>query len=211
MDDFLLFLAEKGALESPVQITTKSLGLAFNMSQQNASVRIRALEKKGFLQKDSNGIKLTKQGRDSLSSLYLRLKDIFVQKHYFFAGQVVRGLNEGKYFISLPGYRKGIKKAVGFTPYPGTLNIELDDSQLESRVALREHKPIVVKGFNHNGHEYGPVELYPCNIEGYIAAIIFPFHSHHGLRVLEIISPYNLSEKMNTSLGSKLKIEVIFE
>ena len=210
MDDFLLFLAEKGALQNPIQLTTKSLGRAFSMSQQNASVRIRKLEETGLLQKTEKGIKLTEKGKNELFSIYHRLKDVFAQKHYLFVGKVVRGLDEGRYFVSLPQYKKGINKAIGFTPYPGTLNIELDKSQLESRVALREHKPLVVNGFAHKGKDYGPVELYACNINGYLGAIIFPFGSHHGLRVLELISPYDLSKKLNTRPGSNLKVEVIF-
>ena len=211
MDDFLIFLAEKDALQNPIQITTKSLGRAFSMSQQNASVRIRKLEEKGFLQKSAKGIKLTEKGKKELSSTYHRLKRVFMQKHYVFVGKVVRGLDEGRYFVSLPQYKKRINAAIGFIPWPGTLNVELDESQLELRVGLREHKPLVIDGFTHKGRDYGPVELYACNVNGYKGAIIFPFRSHHGLRVLELISPYDLSKKLETHLGSKLKVEVIFE
>ena len=210
MDELLLFLAEKGALQTPVLITTKSLGRVFSMSQQNASVRLRKLEEKALLQRTKHGLKITEKGRKQLFFFYSRTKAIFNQKHFVFSGIVVKGLDKGRHYISIPQYKKGIKECTGFTPYPGTLNIELDDSQLESRVALRDHKPWAIKGFKHRGKSFGPVELYACNINGYKGAILFPFHSHHGLKTLELISPFELSKKFPTSPGSKIKVEVIF-
>ena len=210
MDEFLLLLAEKGALQRAVPITTKSLGASFSMSQQNASVRLRKLEEQGFTRKEEGGIRITEKGKAHLRSFYSRLKAVFKQKRFVFIGKVSKGTEEAKYYVSLPQYKKGIQKCVGFTPFPGTLNIELDESQLESRVALREHSPRVVEGFKHKGRSFGPVELYPCNINGYKGAVIFPFRSHHGLRILELISPYNLAEKIAVSEGSKIKVEIVF-
>lgn len=210
MDELLLFLAEKGALQDPVQITTKSIGAAFSMSQQNASVRLRKLEAEGLIMKSEEGVQLTERAGNQLASLYSRLKSIFQQKHFLFTGKIVKGSDEGKYYISLPQYTEAIKRAVGFTPFPGTLNMQLDESQIETRIALREHKPVVIEGFKHHGRSFGPAELYPCTIEGVEGALIFPFRSHHGLRILEIISPHDLTKKLPISMGSKIRVEVVF-
>jgi len=211
MDVILLFLAEKGALERPLQITTKTIGEAFSMSQQNASVRLRKLEEKNLIKKTPLGIKITSKGRGELQALSTKLKKLFSKKHFGFSGRIVRGLEQGKYFVSLPKYQKGFKELLGFTPHPGTINIELDDSQLESRVSLREHKALILPGFKQKGKAFGPVEIYPCNIEGYQGAIIFPFRTHHGLRILELISPHDLSKKLDISPGSTLRVEVTFD
>jgi riboflavin kinase len=210
MDELLLFLAEKGALGGPVQVTTKEVGAAFSMSQQNASVKIRKLERSGMLRRLEAGIQLTAKAGEELSSAYSRLRSIFQQKQFTFIGKIVKGSDEGKYYISLPQYTKEIKKAVGFTPFPGTLNMQLDESQIETRIALREHRPIVIEGFKHQGRSFGPAELYPCTIEGCEGALIFPFRSHHGLRILEIISPHDLTKKLPISMGSKIRVEVVF-
>lgn len=207
----MLFLAEKGAIQDRVHITTKLMGSALSMSQQNASVRLRNLIENGFVSKTEQGIQLTEKGRNNLASLYSRMKALFQQKHFLFNGRIVKGSDEGKYYVSLPQYKNKIKQAVGFIPFPGTLNIELDESQIEARVALREHKPIVIEGFKSRGRSFGPAELYPCTVGGYSGALIFPFRSHHGLRILEIISPYDLTKKLPISTGSKINVEVVFQ
>ncbi|MBD3398689.1 DUF120 domain-containing protein [Candidatus Micrarchaeota archaeon] len=211
MDELLLFLAEKGAIQNRLNITTKLIGASLSMSQQNASIRLRSLVKQGFVSKNAEGVQLTEKGRKALASLYSRLKAIFQQKRFSFNGKIVKGSDEGKYYVSLPQYKGKIKDAIGFAPFPGTLNIELDDSQIETRMALREHKPIVIEGFKSKGRSFGPAELYPCTIGGYSGALIFPFRSHHGLRILEIISPYDLTEKLPISTGSKITVEVVFQ
>jgi riboflavin kinase, archaea type len=211
MDELLLLLAEKGAIQNRVRITTKSIGASLSMSQQNASVRLRRLEREGFVSNSDAGVQLTEKGRKALASIYSRMKSIFQQKRFVFTGKIVKGSDEGKYYVSLPQYKNKIKKAIGFIPFSGTLNIELDESQIESRVTLREHKPLVIEGFKSRGRSFGPAEIYPCTIGGYSGALIFPFRSHHGLRILEIISPYDLTKKLPISTGSKINVEVVFQ
>ncbi|MFP3949594.1 MAG: DUF120 domain-containing protein [Candidatus Micrarchaeia archaeon] len=211
MDELILLLAEKGALDEPVHLTTRNLGKSLFMSQQNASIRLRKLIHEGYLVSGEKGIRITQNGRKELVRLYSRLSSIFQKNRFIFTGRVVRGLDEGKYYVSLPPYKNRMKEALGFTPFPGTLNIELDESQIEHRIALREHRPIMIKGFRQGGRSFGPVGLYPCSIGGYEGALIFPFRSHHGLRVLEIISPHDLAKKLDISKGSKIKVEVSFK
>jgi len=211
MDELLLFLAEKGALQTPVHITTKSIGASFSMSQQNASIRLRKLTDAGFISKTEKGLQLTEKGKKNLISFYSRMKSIFQLKSFVFNGKIVKGSDEGKYYVSLSQYKQKIKQALGFIPFPGTLNIELDESQIETRIALREHKPIVIEGFKSQGRSFGPAELYPCTIGGFSGALVFPFRSHHGLRILEIISPYDLTKKLPISMGSKIRVEVVFQ
>ncbi len=211
MDELLLFLAEKGALSGPIRITTVEIGKLNSMSQQNASIRIRKLLQEGLLENSGGTIAITPKGKNALSSFYSRLSSVLLQKHFSFRGKLVRGMDKGKYFLSLPGYSKGIQKSLGFTPFPGTMNMEIEESQIGERIALREHKGIRIPGFRNNGKDYGEVEVYPCTILGYEGAILFPYRSHHGLRVLELISPHNLFEKAGLKEGAHLKVEVVFQ
>lgn len=210
MDGLLLLLAQKGALDSPVRITTVEAGRALSMSQQNASVRMGKLEEAGLIERGEQGIRITGAGRRSLESAYSALGSVLRQKRFVFTGRVVAGFGRGKHFLSLPRYRERIRKVAGFSPYPGTLNLEIEEPQIAERIALREHKPLRVGGFKQGGKEYGPVDLYPCTIEGLEGAILFPYRSHHGLRILELISPHNLSRELGGK-GGKIRVEVVFE
>jgi len=42
-------------------------------------------------------------------------------------GRVVGGLGQGQYYISRKGYRNQFFQKLGFVPFPGTLNIKLDE------------------------------------------------------------------------------------
>jgi riboflavin kinase len=211
MDILLLFLAERGALESRLRITTVEIGESNSMSQQNASVRIRKLKQDGMIEVSPLGIRITPKGKEALSRMHSRLSSILLQKSFSFSGKVVRGAEKGRYFLSLAGYAKRIQEAVGFTPFPGTINLEIGESQIEGRIALREHRGIRIPGFRHEGKDYGEVELYPCTILGHEGAILFPYRSHHGLRVLELISPHDLSKKAGIGEGSRVEVEVVFQ
>lgn len=211
MDEILLFLAEKGALAGPVRATTVEAANSTSMSQQNASIRMRKLTREGMLERTAGGIRITGKGRGALASLHSRLRSILVRKRFSFTGVVIRGKDRAKYFISLSGYKEGIRRAVGFAPFPGTLNVEIGESQIEDRIALREQKGVRVAGFMHKGRKLGPVELYPCTISGHEGAVVFPYRSHHGLRVLELVSPHDLSGKEGFGEGSEVKVEIIFK
>ncbi len=211
MDELLLFLAEKGAISAPINLTTKEMGSALSMSQQNASVRLKKLCENGLIKKSENGILLTPRGKEELHSLYLKLCPLFGEGKLSFSGKIVHGRNEGRAFVSIPGYRAGIRRVLGFEPFLGTLNVEISDSQLEKRIALRERRGLILEGFHHEGKTYGIVEFYRCKVNGLDGALIFPYRTHHGLKTLEVISPYNLKETLGLRNGSEVKIEVLLK
>ena len=209
MDELLLFLAEKGAVSAPVNLTTKEIGSSLSMSQQNASVRMKKLCAEGMLKKSEKGILITPRGKEELRALYLRLKSLFGEEEFSFSGKIVHGRNEGRAFLSIPGYIQGIKKLLGFEPFLGTLNVEITEAQLEKRIALRERRGLILEGFQHQGKAYGMVELYRCKVNGLDGALIFPYRTHHGLKILEIISPYNLKETLKLKDGSEVRVEIL--
>ena len=46
-------------------------------------------------------------------------------------GNIASGLGEGALFLSMPHYRNGIKKKLGFRPFEGTLNIRISSKKLK--------------------------------------------------------------------------------
>lgn len=209
MDEVILLLARKGALGTAVRITTSELGHLLGMSQQNASVRIRSLDRQGLVERSSSGFRLTRKAGHALLSEFSLLKKIFEGGPIIFHGKVVRGFKQGKFYLSLPGYRKAIEERLGFTPYPGTLNIEVFPEDLELRLELRTRKPIEIPGFSYKGKVYGPIEAYRCRISGIEGAAIFPRRSQHGLSVVELIAPTCLSKELGLRAGSKVEVEVL--
>lgn len=210
MDELLLLLAKKGALRLPIRLTTVELGSLMGMSQQNASVRLRDLEQEGLIERAGGLVKITSSGAAALREDFLALKKLFEPERMLLRGKVVEGFREGKFYMSLPGYRRQIERKLGFIPYAGTLNLELLPDFLEKRVELRSHKHISISGFGYKSRSYGPIEAYRCRIGSIDGAVIFPRRSQHGLSVIEVIAPVYLIGELKLKTGSELEVEVFF-
>ena len=102
-----------------------------------------------------------------------------------------------------------IEQKLGFSPYAGTLNLEILPDFLEKRLELRSSRPIKIPGFSSGGRTYGPIDAYRCVVGGMDGAVIFPVRSQHGLSVIEVIAPVYLMGELGLKYGSELEIEVL--
>lgn len=123
-------------------------------------------------------------------------------------GRVEDGLGEGRKYLSIDGYRRRIAEALGFEPFPGTLNVALDGGEPEKNRVLHGKRPRLVGRFSDGGKEYGGASLYPCTISGQECAAIIPELGSRCEGVLEIISPENLRASLGLRSGTRIKIEI---
>jgi len=59
-------------------------------------------------------------------------------------GAVFSGCGEGRKFLELPWVKQQIKQKLGFTPYPGTLNVTLSEESVKRKKLLEKAHPIKV-------------------------------------------------------------------
>jgi riboflavin kinase len=208
MDEMLILLLRKGAHAKPCRLTTAELGELCGMSQQNASRKITSLGKEGRVERGKEGIRLTEKGYSELAGLYSSMKSVFEGGKLEFSGTIVRGLGEGSFYMSLGGYRKQIRERLGFDPFPGTLNIRLDDDERWKRQRLLENEPIIISGFKDRNRTYGELYAYRCRMEGRDGAIIVPLRTHHGPEILELICPFNAKFELGKKDGGRVKVRV---
>lgn len=208
MDEILVFLLRHGAHIKPIRITTTEVGCEVQMSQQNASRRLAELEKKGYLKRSKEGIKLSRKAYNEFADTYTMLKRVFEGKRLEITGTITKGLEEGRYYLSMEGYKKQIKKLLGFVPYPGTLNVNIDEEELWKKRYLLQLEPVVIAGFRDRKRAYGDLYAYRCKLEGHPCALIVPLRTHHGPQILEIISPHNIKKKLRKKDGDKVKVVV---
>ena len=121
-------------------------------------------------------------------------------------GKVFTGIGRGSYFLSIPRYREGIKKYLGFNPFPGTLNV-----RLECECCPRfQYK---IPRFEYNGRKYGEVLLAPVrlHLKGDVinAGVVFPKRTCWSTDVLEIVCEEDLRRKYNLKDGDTVKIEFV--
>ena len=208
MDEILVFLLRRGGYVKPVRITTSELGAELRMSQQNASRRLLELERKNYLKRSNNGIKLTSKAYKELAGIYSVLKRVFEGRRLEISGIITKGLEEGRYYLSMDGYKKQIRERLGFVPYPGTLNVKIDDEELWKRQYILQLEPVVIAGFRDRKRTYGDLYAYRCKVEGQPCTLIVPLRTHHGPQILEIISPHNIKRKIGKKDGDLVRVIV---
>lgn len=207
MDEVFLFLLKSGIAKKPVRISTAEIGRAVGMTQQNASNRLKKLERNGLIKRSSLGIVITNDGLEVARKEYAILKECLEGSFSELCGTLRSGLGEGKYYLSISHYKDRIKKALNFEPYPGTLNIELDESDRWKRDVLLA-KSIFFPSFEADGRFYGGFSLYPCYIKNKVCAIIFPERTHHKNNIIEVISPIFLRNYLKKKDGDKITINI---
>jgi len=215
----ILTLAEllsKGAKHNFVQITTASLGKNIKKSQQSASKHILELENGGFIDRLMTGrqlsVKITQKGYSELVKLHSVLGsslDLF-PSHLKLNGSVISGLGEGAYYMSLNGYTKQFKVKIGYIPFPGTLNIKLNQLQATQIIQqLDELESIIIDPFSDGKRTYGWVKCFHATLNNSIKCELIRLErTHHNNSIIELISKNNLRKTSKLKTGSKVTIKI---
>ena len=143
-EDFvlLLHLARKGGISGQFETSTSKVARELSTSQQTISRKVRQLAAQQLIESRAspNGIEVsfTEKGRKVLNEKYLELQAIFSAKKVSgIEGKVVSGKGKGKYFLSFEQYAGKINEKIGFKPFLGTLNLQVEQSKLEQFLDFR--------------------------------------------------------------------------
>jgi len=215
----ILTLAEllsKGAKYNFVQITTSSLGKNIKKSQQSASKHILELENGGFIDRVMTGrqlsVKITQKGYSELVKLHSVLGtslDSF-PSYLKLSGSVISGLGEGAYYMSLNGYTKQFKVKIGYIPFPGTLNIKLNQLQATQIIQqLDDLESVMIDPFSDGKRTYGWVKCFHATLNDSIKCELIRLErTHHNNSIIELISKNNLRKTSKLKTGSKVTIKI---
>ncbi len=211
-------LAEMGAYETQVVISTGVFARGLGLSQQTASRRLIDLEKEGLIERSAEGrvqrVKMTKQGINTLQEMHRVLKPVFEppKKELVIRAAVFSGLSEGSYYMSMEGYRKQFKSKLGFDPFPGTLNLRVAKDSMPERRELESYPFIGIDGFADKERTYGGARCFPVILEDKVkGAIVEPIRAHYGEDVIEIIAPENLRRRLRLKDGDVVDVRVPFK
>jgi len=207
--DIVFYLLTRGAHKEPVRVTTGEIASGIGVSQQTASRKLIALEKEGGVERIGGKIMLTKKAVAKVRNFVSQVLESLKGAQILFGGSPIAGLGQGAFYVSQKGYREGFRKALGFKPFPGTLNIRIDDADIEKRITLREQPPIVVRGFTKGSRTFGTTACYKCVVGGLPGAVVFPEMNAHGLSVLEVVSPFNIRQKLSLTDLSRVEVEIV--
>ena len=208
VDEIMLFLLRSDGHRALVRMTTTEIGAALDMSQQNVSRRLVLLEKQGKVERKKGGVELTEKGINEIRVLLAMLQNSFDSKLQI-SGTIADGLGEGGFYISRPGYTKGIRKNFNFDPYPGTLNIKLDEKGVELRRRMIQLEPRIIAGFRDKGRMFGDLFAYSALVDRIECAVVVPIRTHHGQEIIELVAPVNLRERMRKKTGDEATVRIL--
>ncbi len=207
MDEILLFLLRSGADRSAVRLTTAEIGEGLGMSQQNVSRRLRLLEREGKVARSGPAIGLTDSGVSEMKELLATLQNAFAARLEM-RGRISDGLGEGGFYLSKKGYGRQLAEKLGFTPFPGTLNLRLEGAEALKRRRLLRLDPIIINGFSEGGRSYGDLFAYRATVDGTRCAVLVPLRTHHGEDIVEITAPVNLRSALGKRTGDSVLLRI---
>ncbi len=213
MLETLKTLALLNASRSVIKISARELAMLIGQSLQTAARRLKELEERGLIErtltKDGQYVVITEKGLQVLYKEYLDYKKIFEKEESFIIrGRVFSGLGEGRYYVSLEGYRKQFIERLGFDPFPGTLNIKIPKEELYFRRRLNGENGILIKGFATKDRTFGDVKAFKCKVCGIEGAVVIPKRTHYPVDVLEVIAPVKLRDVLKLKDGDFVEVEV---
>jgi len=213
----LKFLALQGGIRHPVHISSIKLSKNLGISQQSASRYLIELVDRGYLNRrlaqGGQVVTILEKGILTLRREFSEYSLMFgTQREIEMKGTLETGLGEGGYYISKKGYMSQFKQKLGWKPYEGTFNLRLDEDEVPKIEAMRAAEGMLISGFEQEGRTFGKAWVFDCALRNGTSnvddcAIISPKRTHYK-RVVEIISPVFLRDKLDAEDGETFIISV---
>ena len=115
-------------------------------------------------------------------------------------GKIASGLGQGQYFISREGYSRQFLQHLGFVPFPGTLNVLLDEPFPAGQQAIK------IEGFQEEGRSFGECKCYRIKLNGIDAAVVRPERSRYPPELIEVIAPVQLRRALGLEDGDPVEV-----
>jgi riboflavin kinase len=188
------------------------VGERLGVSQQAADRYLMSLAGAGLITRTYGGRKqrltLAAPGAAILRKEYHDLRRIFEgPSKLSIRGAVASGLGEGRYYLSQPGYVVQFAERLGYSPYPGTLNVKLSGPELLRISAVKDWRGVRIDGFSASGRTFGGATCHAARLRGRPGHLITPDRTHHT-DVVEFIAPEFLREALQLKDGDTVDIEL---
>jgi riboflavin kinase, archaea type len=120
------------------------------------------------------------------------------------AGRVFTGQGEGRKYVELEWVKQQVEEHLGFAPYPGTLNLRLDDKNVKRRVLLE--KGAELRLCHSEGYCTGL--LFKASLNGVACGVVIPQVEDYPENVLEVVASVNLKQELRLRDGDLVTVTV---
>ncbi|MFB6282087.1 MAG: DUF120 domain-containing protein [Haloferacaceae archaeon] len=213
-------IALAGGFDGPSKVSCSTLADRLDVSSQTASRRLQRLESAGLIERDvvadGQWVTTTADGEAALRREYADYRRIFAADRTIdLVGTVTSGMGEGRHYISLSGYMEQFEERLGYEPFPGTLNVELDEESVRVRPEMASMEAVPIDGWEDEERTFGPATCYPATVGADgggdrvgTAHVIVPERTHHDETQLELIAPIKLRAALDLDDGDEVRIRV---
>ena len=119
-------------------------------------------------------------------------------------GEVTTGLGKAAFFLSQDFYVENFIANCGFKPFPGTLNVIVDDKYLNEINEVKDNCENIIEP----DEGFGAVKYIKAVLNDEInGAIVFPAKTQHTENYLEFIAEAKLRDELNLEDGDTVTIE----
>jgi CTP-dependent riboflavin kinase len=122
-------------------------------------------------------------------------------------GTIVSGVKKGAFFTQLDWVQRQCQEKLRFSPFPGTLNLEIEEAKI----------PLIEALLQRDGIELVPPDssfctgyLYPASIMGVSGAIVAPAEDVriHGKNIIELIAATSLKDALDVDDGDEIMLVI---
>ncbi len=124
-------------------------------------------------------------------------------------GRLATGAERGSHFTQLDWARQQFVNKLGIDPFPGTLNVMVDDPESKDVWEKLKTSP----GVSINNPNKGPndcnARCFPISVEGTIdAAIVFPAVADYAPNQVEVIAAVGIREALGIGDGDSVSLKI---
>ncbi len=122
-------------------------------------------------------------------------------------GRIVSGLRVAAGFTELEWVKRQFEEKLGFTPYPGTLNLKIEEKDAAALKSFLSGATLIK--IIPETDDYCMGYCFPARLEkGIKAAIVIPGVDDYPVEKLEIIAPLQIKESLKVKDGDIIYVEL---
>ncbi len=126
-----------------------------------------------------------------------------------FHGVVFTGMGKGAYYVGHPGFQGRFREVLGYTPFPGTLNLRIaDEGEVKARRKLRKIRADSIDSFEMGGERFSSVKCFEGSMSGEEVVLTIPRITEYDDTVLELIAVVKLRDRLSLEDGQSVVIQI---